>query len=270
MSTAFSPLLTWAQSPLLASPAQLEAVLLVTGGSRGIGAATARLAAAQGWAVAVNYVADAAAAKAVVQTIIQHGGRAIAVQADVGKEADVCRLFATIDAELGAITGLVNNAGVVDVVARVDEMTVQRLTRQWQINVLGSFMCAREALRRMSTRYGGRGGAIVNVSSAAARIGSPNQYVDYAACKGAIDTFTCGLAREVAAEGVRVNAVRPGIVQTDIHASGGQPDKAERASASIPMQRAGCPDEIAQAIVWLLSPAASYTTGAIVDVSGGR
>jgi NAD(P)-dependent dehydrogenase (short-subunit alcohol dehydrogenase family) len=245
-------------------------VLLITGGSRGIGAATAFLAAAQGWAVAVNYVQDKSAAQAVVQTILAQGGQAMAVQADVGDEAQVQAMFAAVDAEWGAVTGLVNNAGVVDVVARVDEMSVQRLERQWRINVLGSFLCAREALRRMSHRHGGKGGAIVNVSSAAARIGSPNQYVDYAASKGAIDTFTLGLAREVAAEGVRVNAVRPGIIRTDIHASGGQPDKAERSGAAIPMQRAGDAEEIAQAILWLLSPAASYTTGAILDVTGGR
>lgn len=245
-------------------------VLLITGASRGIGAATARLAAAQGWAVAVNYVRDEAAAHRLVQTITEQGGRAMAVQADVGDEAQVMAMFAALDAQWGPVTGLVNNAGVVDVVARVDEMSVQRLERQWRINVLGSFLCAREALRRMSTRHGGQGGAIVNVSSAASRIGSPQQYVDYAACKGAIDTFTLGLAREVAAEGVRVNAVRPGIIRTDIHASGGQPDKAERSASAIPLQRAGEPEEIAQAILWLLSPAASYTTGAILDVSGGR
>jgi NAD(P)-dependent dehydrogenase (short-subunit alcohol dehydrogenase family) len=206
----------------------------------------------------------------VVQTITYQGGRAMAVQADVGDEAQVLAMFAALDTQWGPVTGLVNNAGVVDVVARVDEMSVQRLERQWRINVLGSFLCAREAVRRMSTRHGGQGGVIVNVSSAASRIGSPQQYVDYAACKGAIDTFTLGLAREVAAEGVRVNAVRPGIIRTDIHASGGQPDKAERSASAIPVQRAGKPEEIAQAILWLLSPAASYTTGAILDVAGGR
>lgn len=245
-------------------------VLLVTGASRGIGAATALRAAAQGWAVVVNGVHDVVAAASVVQAITHAGGQAFAVQADVGEEADVLRLFAQIDARWGPVHGLVNNAGVVDVVARVDEMSVQRLERQWRTNVLGSFLCAREAIKRMSTRHGGAGGAIVNVSSAASRIGSPGQYVDYAACKGAIDTFTLGLAREVAAEGVRVNAVRPGIVCTDIHASGGQPDKAQRSASAIPMQRPGQADEIAHAIVWLLSDQASYTTGAVLDVAGGR
>jgi NAD(P)-dependent dehydrogenase (short-subunit alcohol dehydrogenase family) len=245
-------------------------VLLVTGASRGIGAATAVLAARQGWAVAVNYHANSLAADEVVRRMRAQGGRAMAVQADVGSEADVVRLFAQIDAKLGPLTGLVNNAGVVDVAARVDEMSLVRLERQWRINVLGSFLCAREAVRRMSTRHGGSGGAVVNVSSVAARLGAPGQYVDYAACKGAIDTFTIGLAREVADEGIRVNAVRPGIIDTDIHASGGQPDRAQRLAASIPMQRPGTAEEIAQTIVWLLGPDSSYTTGALVDVTGGR
>jgi NAD(P)-dependent dehydrogenase (short-subunit alcohol dehydrogenase family) len=245
-------------------------VLLVTGASRGIGAASALLAARQGWAVAVNYHANSLAADEVVRGIRAQGGRAMAVQADVGSQDDVMRLFAQIDAKLGPLTGLVNNAGVVDVAARVDEMSLERLERQWRINVLGSFLCAREAVRRMSTRHGGSGGAVVNVSSVAARLGAPGQYVDYAACKGAIDTFTIGLAREVADEGIRVNAVRPGIIDTDIHASGGQPDRAQRLAASIPMQRPGTAEEIAQTIVWLLGPDSSYTTGALVDVTGGR
>ena len=245
-------------------------VVLVTGGSRGIGAATARLAARQGWAVAVNYTRDATAAQAVVDAITAAGGRALAVQADVADEAQVLAMFHTVDAQLGRLSGLVNNAGVVDRPARVDAMSVERLKRMFDINVVGSFVCAREAVRRMSTRHGGRGGAIVNVSSAAARLGAPGQYVDYAAAKGAIDTLTLGLAKEVAGEGIRVNAVRPGLIETEIHASGGLPDRARDIAPQIPMQRAGTADEIAQAIVWLLSDAASYTTGALLDVTGGR
>lgn len=245
-------------------------VVLITGGSRGIGAATARLAARAGWAVAISYAQRADAAQALVAEIEAAGGQALAVQADVGREDDILAMFATVDAWRGPITGLVNNAGVVDVSARVDEMSVARLQRMFTTNVIGSFVCAREAVRRMSTRHGGVGGSIVNISSAAARIGSPGQYVDYAASKGAIDTMTLGLAREVATEGVRVNAVRPGIIDTDIHASGGHPDRARDAAPQLPMQRAGTAEEVAQAIVWLLSPAASYTTGALIDVSGGR
>jgi len=245
-------------------------VLIVTGASRGIGAATASLAASQGWAVAVNYHANSLAADEVVRHIRAAGGRAIAVQADVSCEADVQRMFQHVDAKLGSLTGLVNNAGVVDVAARVDQLTVARLERQWRTNVLGSFLCAREAVRRMSSAHGGTGGSIVNVSSVASRLGAPGQYVDYASCKAAIDTFTLGLAREVANEGIRVNAVRPGIIDTDIHASGGQPDRAQRLASTIPMQRPGQADEIAQAIVWLLGNAASYTTGALLDVTGGR
>jgi len=245
-------------------------VLLVTGGSRGIGAATARLAARQGWAVAVNYSANSLAADAVVRAIRADGGNAITVQADVADEAQVLRMFKKVDAKLGRLTGLVNNAGVVDVTARVDEMSVARWRRMFDINVIGSLLCAREAVRRMSTRHGGAGGAIVNLSSAAARLGSPGQYVDYAAAKGAIDAFTIGLAKEVAAEGIRVNAVRPGLIETDIHASGGLPNRVNDLKHQVPMQRGGTADEVAQAIVWLLSDAASYTTMSLIDVSGGR
>jgi NAD(P)-dependent dehydrogenase (short-subunit alcohol dehydrogenase family) len=248
----------------------MQRITLVTGGGRGIGAATARLLAQQGHAVAVNYARDSAVAERLVDRILAAGGRAIAVRADVSIEADVLRLFEAIDEELGPLTGLVNNAGIVDVAARVDAMSVARIERIFAVNVLGSFLCAREAVKRMSSGHGGAGGAIVNVSSAAARLGSPAQYVDYAAAKGAIDTFTVGLAKEVAAEGIRVNAVRPGLIETDIHASGGDADRATRLAPLVPLQRPGSADEIAQAIVWLLSDAASYCTGAILDVSGGR
>ena len=244
--------------------------LLVTGGSRGIGAATARLAAARGWDVAVNYTRDAAAAQAVAADVQALGRRALVLQADVGDHAQVLALFARIDEAWGPLTGLVNNAGVVDVPARVDQMSPERLQRMFAINVMGSIWCAQEALRRMSTRHGGSGGSIVNLSSAAARLGSPGQYVDYAAAKGAIDSFTLGLAREVAAEGVRVNAVRPGIITTDIHASGGQPERAAQLAPQVPMKRAGSADEVAQAIVWLLGEGSSYCTGSVLDVTGGR
>ncbi|GLS15591.1 SDR family oxidoreductase [Hydrogenophaga electricum] len=245
-------------------------VLLVTGGSRGIGAATARLAAQRGWAVAVNYTANSLAADEVVRAIRAEGGNAITVQADVADEAQVLRMFDKVDAKLGRLTGLVNNAGVVDVSARVDEMSVARWRRMFDINVIGSMLCAREAVRRMSTRHGGEGGAIVNLSSAASRLGSAGQYVDYAAAKGAIDTFTLGLAREVAAEGIRVNAVRPGLIETGIHASGGLPHRVNDLKHQVPMQRGGTAEEVAEAILWLLSPAASYTTMSLLDVSGGR
>lgn len=247
-----------------------QKVVLVTGGSRGIGAATAILAAQQGWAVAVNYVANSLAADEVVRQIRAAGGTAMAVQADVAIEAQVLRMFAAVDAKFGRLGGLVNNAGVVDMPSRVDEMTVARLERMWTTNLTSSFVCAREAVKRMSTRYGGTGGSIVNLSSAAARLGSPGQYVDYAASKAAIDTFTLGLAKEVALEGIRVNAVRPGIIDTDIHASGGLPDRVAHVAPLVPMHRAGTAEEVAQAVVWLLSEAASYTTGSIVDVTGGR
>ena len=248
----------------------MQAVALITGASRGIGAATALTLAQAGYAVAVNYRDNSLAADEVVRQIRANGGNALTVKADVAVEAEVLAMFAKVDAKLGPLSALVNNAGVVDVACRVDTMTVQRLQRMFNTNVVGSMVCAREAVRRMSTRHGGSGGAIVNLSSVAASVGSPGQYVDYAASKGAIDTFTVGLAREVAAEGIRVNAVRPGIIDTDIHASGGQPDRAQRLAGQVPMQRPGQAQEIANAIVWLLSDQASYTTGAILDVSGGR
>ncbi len=245
-------------------------VLLITGAGRGIGAVTASLAAARGYAVCVNYRSNREAAAQVVHDITMAGGAAVAVPGDVSVEADVVRVFETCDQALGPLTGLVNNAGIVDVKARVDDMDTARLQRMFAINVFGSFLCARQAVRRMSTKHGGRGGAIVNVSSAASRIGSPGEYVDYAASKAAIDAFTIGLSKEVATEGIRVNAVRPGIVRTEIHASGGQPDRIDRIAPLVPMQRAGHPDEIAHAILWLLSDEASYTTGALLDVAGGR
>lgn len=248
----------------------MDKVLLVTGGGRGIGAATARLAAQAGWAVAVNYTANSLAADEVVRAIRAEGGQAMSVRADVADEAQVMAMFERIDARFGRLSGLVNNAGVVDVSARIDQMDVARWRRMFDINVLGSFLCAREAVRRMSTRHGGEGGAIVNVSSAAARLGAPGQYVDYAAAKAAIDAFTIGLAKEVGGEGIRVNAVRPGLIETDIHASGGLPNRVRDLQHQVPMGRGGRADEVAQAIVWLLSDAASYTTMALLDVSGGR
>ncbi|MES2958693.1 MAG: SDR family oxidoreductase [Pseudomonadota bacterium] len=253
------------------SPATASArCVLITGASRGIGAAAALACAVKGWDVAVNYARDERAAQAVAEQVRGVGRRAIVVAADVADEAAVLAMFSRIDAELGLLTGLVNNAGVIDEQVRVDAISVARLQRMFAINVFGSFVCAREALKRMSTKHGGPGGAIVNLSSVAAKLGAPGWYVDYAASKGAIDSFTVGLAREVALEGVRVNAVRPGIIDTDIHASGGQPDRAHASATLIPMQRPGTADEIASAIVWLLSEDAAYTTGAIIDVSGGR
>jgi NAD(P)-dependent dehydrogenase (short-subunit alcohol dehydrogenase family) len=245
-------------------------VVLITGGSRGIGAATALAAARAGFAVAISYQQDYEAAHSVIQAIEALGGQAAALACDVSQEDSVLALFADVDTAWGRLDALVNNAGVVDVACRVDAMTVARLRRMFDTNVLGSFLCAREAVQRMSTRQGGRGGSIVNVSSAAARLGSPGQYVDYAASKGAIDTFTLGLAKEVAAEGIRVNAVRPGIIDTDIHASGGEPDRARLLGNQVPLQRAGSADEVAQSIVWLLGAQSSYCTGALLDVSGGR
>ena len=248
----------------------MSEILLVTGGSRGIGAATALLAARRGYAVAVNYARDQAAAEEVVHAIRAAGGQAQAIQGDVADEEQVLRLFGQVDERLGRLTALVNNAGVVDRAARVEEMSLARLKRMFDINVIGSILCAREAVRRMSTRRGGQGGAIVNLSSAASRLGAPGQYVDYAAAKGAIDAFTVGLAKEVAAEGIRVNAVRPGLIETGIHASGGLPNRVRDLAHQVPMQRGGSAEEVAQAIVWLLSKEASYTTMSLVDVSGGR
>lgn len=245
-------------------------ILLVTGGSRGIGAATARLAAQRGYTVCISYLQNHAAAEAVVAGITATGGRALAIAADVSVEREVIRLFAQIDAQLGPISALVNNAGVLDQQMRVDHMDAARLQRIFTTNIVGPFLCAREAVRRMSTTYGGTGGAIVNVSSGAARGGGPGEYVDYAASKGAIDTFTIGLAKEVATEGIRVNAVRPGVIYTEIHASGGEPQRVDRVKAAVPMQRGGQVEEVAHAIIWLLSDEASYVTGACLDVTGGR
>lgn len=247
-----------------------DRVLLITGASRGIGAATARLAATRGYRIAVNYRRNSEAADTVVDAIRRSGGTALAVQCDVTQEDEVLELFATIDRELGPLSALVNNAGILERQCRLDEMDAARLQRIMATNVIGSLLCAREAVRRLSTRHGGCGGAIVNVSSGASRWGSPGEYIDYAASKGAVDSFTLGLSREVANEGIRVNAVRPGLIYTDIHADGGEPGRVDRLKSILPMGRGGHPEEVAEAILWLLSDAASYTTGTFIDLCGGR
>jgi NAD(P)-dependent dehydrogenase (short-subunit alcohol dehydrogenase family) len=248
----------------------MRKVLIVTGAGRGIGAAVARLAGADGYAVCVNYLNDARAAAAVAAEIAGQGASATTFRADVAVEREVIALFEHVDSSLGQLTALVNNAGILDRQARVEDMSAERVARILAVNVTGAFVCSREAVRRMSTRRGGQGGVIVNLSSRAARLGSPGEYVDYAASKAAVETLTLGLAREVAAEGIRVNAVAPGIIATDIHASGGEPERVERLKRSIPMQRGGTAEEVARAVLWLLSEQASYTTGAILDVAGGR
>jgi NAD(P)-dependent dehydrogenase (short-subunit alcohol dehydrogenase family) len=245
-------------------------VMIVTGGGRGIGAATARLAAARGYSVCVNYLSNRDAAEAVARDIEAAGARAITVAGHVAKEADVIRIFDEAQAKLGPVTALVNNAGILERQTRLDDMDAGRFERVFATNITGAFLCAREAVRRMSTRHGGRGGGIVNVGSMASRLGSPGEYVDYAASKGAIDSLTIGLAKEVAGEGIRVNAVRPGVIYTTIHASGGEPGRVDRVKAAVPMKRGGQPEEVAHAILWLLSDEASYSTGAFIDVSGGR
>ncbi|MCA9117825.1 MAG: SDR family oxidoreductase [Planctomycetaceae bacterium] len=248
----------------------MQQVMIVTGGSRGIGAAMALLAAGREYAVCVNYLRNSDAAAAVVQAVEQHGGQAFAVQADVSRENDVLRMFAAVDARFGPVTALVNNAGILETQQRVDQMTADRINRILTTNVTSCFLCCREAIRRMSTAHGGAGGSIVNVSSAASRLGSPGEYVDYAASKGAVDTLTIGLSKEVAAEGIRVNAVRPAFIYTDIHASGGEPGRVDRVAGSVPMQRGGHPEEVARAILWLLSDEASYATGTFIELAGGK
>ena len=248
----------------------MSEVMIVTGGSRGIGATTARLAGERGYAVCVNYRRDAEAAAAVVADIEKAGSQAVAVAGDMASEKDVLNLFESCDAKLGTLRVLVNNAGIIDVQSRVEDYTLERLRRMFAVNITGAFLCAREAVRRMSTNRGGTGGAIVNVSSVAARLGGPNEYVDYAASKGAMDTMTIGLAKEVADEGIRVNAVRPGLIYTDIHASGGEPGRVDRLKDGVPMKRGGSALEVARVILWLASDDASYTTGSLVDCSGGR
>jgi NAD(P)-dependent dehydrogenase (short-subunit alcohol dehydrogenase family) len=246
-----------------------DKVAIVTGGSRGIGRATAIAAAARGFRVCVGYASNEAAARQVVATIEAKNGKAIAVKCDVSRESDILALFKAAD-EFGTLGALINNAGIVGRTSRVDEMSAERISQMMAVNVTGSMLCAREAVKRMSTRHGGKGGVIVNLSSVAAKLGSPNTYVDYAASKGAIDSFTIGLGHEVAGEGIRVAAIRPGLIDTDIHASGGEPDRAHKLSHMVPMKRVGTADEIANAIVWLMSDEASYVTSAILDVSGGR
>ncbi len=247
-----------------------QPIMLITGGSRGIGAATAVLAAERGWQVAISYLGNASAADAVVAQVRAKGGNALAVQADVGNDEDVLRLFKTVDDELGPLASLVNNAGMLELQTRLDQMDLARWQRVFSANVFGSFQCAKQAVLRMSIRHGGQGGTIVNVSSAAARIGSPNEFIDYAAAKGAVDVMTLGLAKEVAAEGIRVNAVRPGLIYTDIHASAGEPGRVDRAKVGVPMQRGGTATEVAETIVWLASEQSSYVTGTLLDVTGGR
>ncbi len=245
-------------------------IVLITGASRGIGAATARLAATRGYDVAVNYHTNRDAAQAVAKDIRALGRKALVVSADVADETQIMTMFERIDTELGTLNALVNNAGILKPQCRVEDMSAKRLQQVLAVNITGSILCAREAIRRMSVAHGGRGGAIVNVSSMAARLGSPNEYVDYAASKGAVDSLTLGLAKELAADGIRVNAVRPGIIDTEIHASGGEPDRIARLAPSVPLQRAGTPVEVAAAILWLLSDQAGYSTGTFIDVSGGR
>lgn len=245
-------------------------IMLITGGSRGIGAATALSAAARGYRVAISYLGNASAANDIVQKIQQAGGEAIAVQADVGIEVDVLRLFETVDEKMGTLHALVNNAGMLEKQMRLDQMDVGRWQRVLNANVMGSFLCAREAVLRMSTKHGGKGGVIVNLSSAASRLGSPNEFIDYAAAKGAVDSMTIGLAKEVATEGIRVNAVRPGLIYTDIHTSAGEPGRVDRAKAGVPMQRGGTAEEVAETVLWLASDLSSYVTGTLLDVTGGR
>ena len=248
----------------------MDEVLIITGASRGIGAATARIAGRSGYAVCVNYLKNKVAAMQIVEEIKADGGHALALGADISQEEEVVKLFRAVDDKLGKISALVNNAGILETQMRIENMDAARLNRVFLTNITGSFLCAKEAVKRMSTKNGGKGGAIVNVSSAAARLGSAGEYVDYAASKGAIDTFTRGLAQEVAEEGIRVNAVRPGVIDTEIHASGGEPGRVERVKASVPMKRGGSAEEVAKAIMWLLSSESSYTTGSLLEVSGGR
>lgn len=248
----------------------MSRVMLITGASRGIGAATAQLAAERGYALCLNYRHREDAARQVLRDVQRLGVQAIAVQADVAREEEVLALFATLDREFDRLDVLVNNAGMLERQMRLEQMDAARWNRVLGANVIGSFLCAREAIKRMSTRHGGHGGAIINLSSAAARLGAPGEYIDYAAAKGAIDSMTLGLAREVGGEGIRVNAVRPGIIHTDIHASGGEPDRIERVKTSVPLGRGGDAHEVAEAILWLASEGASYTSGALLDVSGGR
>jgi len=248
----------------------MEKVMLVTGASKGIGAVTARIAGERGWTVCVNYRSDEAGARGVADGIAKAGARAFIVQGDVAREADVLRVFDTVDRECGRLDGLVNNAGILEQQMRLDEMSAERLERVFATNITGAFLCAREAVRRMSTAKGGNGGDIVNVSSAAARIGSPFEYIDYAASKGAMDTLTLGLSKEVAAEGIRVNAVRPGLIYTDIHAAGGEPGRVDRLGTTVPIGRGGTAEEVALAIMWLMSDEARSCTGSLLDVAGGR